>query len=211
MASPTTPILTTFTGANEDPLSEGGRWSGPMQDGQGQLRRLTNQAVPSASGIAPHQSFRQNVLYAADQEAYGFWGVLPAAGQGFACWCRLTNPNGATTAQAVLGVYTEGTGFRLFEFTVGASFVQIGGTDATVATDNQGLWLDVTSGTANLYHWNGSAWVLKVTNATTITGAGYIGLELNGANMVATSFGGGNEGTIKPPALLRRSRRVAWA
>lgn len=209
MPAPTTPILTTFTGANEDPLSEGGAWAGPMQNGQGQLRRLTNDAFGSASGIAPYQSYRQTV-YTADQDSFGFWGTLPAAAQGFACWGRITNPNSATLAQAVLGVYTEGTGFRLFDFTTGTSFAQIGSTNATVATDNQGLWLNLAGSTASLYQYISGGWALMVSAATTVSGIGRIGLELNGANIYATGFGGGSTITHRAPALVRRSRRVSW-
>lgn len=209
MPAPTTPILTNFIGANEDPLSEGGAWAGPMQNGQGQLQRLTNDAFASGAGVAPHQSYRQKV-YTADQDSFGFWGTLPAAGQGFACWGRITNPNNATTAQAVLGVYTEGTGFRIFEFTGGTNFAQIGGTNTTVATDNQGLWLNLASNGASLYQYINGGWALMISTPTSILGIGRIGLELNGANIYATGFGGGSTITIRPPALVRRSRRVSW-
>jgi hypothetical protein len=212
MAFPTTPVLTTFTGTDESPLSEGGAWAGPMQNGQGQLRRVSNHAQAALAGVAPHQSERVTV-YGADQEAYGFWQTLPASGQGFAVWARLTNPDNVATAQAVLAVYTEGTGFRIFEFTIGTTFNQIGSTNATVAADNQGIGIELIGTAVKAKYWNGSAWSDVVTTTTTIAGAGQIGLELNGADITAGSFGGGTYSpiTYKPPALVRRSRRVSWS
>ena len=50
---PTAPLLTDFTGADESPISEGGRWAGPAWGAGAQLRRVSNklQAV-SANGAS---------------------------------------------------------------------------------------------------------------------------------------------------------------
>ena len=48
MAFPTTPILSSFTGANEEPLSEGGVWIGTQRIENSpsitKMRRVSNQA-----------------------------------------------------------------------------------------------------------------------------------------------------------------------
>lgn len=49
MAFPTTSVLTTFAGADEDPLSEGGNWAKESPSGRA-LRLLSNAATSDASG-----------------------------------------------------------------------------------------------------------------------------------------------------------------
>ena len=47
---PTTGILDDFNRSNENPLSDGGNWNGPIWSGDGQLEVVSNQAMSDNSG-----------------------------------------------------------------------------------------------------------------------------------------------------------------
>lgn len=192
MPFPMSPVLTNFTGADESPLSESSAWSGPTQNGQGTLRRLSNAAAAATTGISPWQSYRV-ATFEADVEVFVTVPTLPASGGSVACWARITNPNNASTMQAVLGVYTVGTGWRIFECTGGSNFAQIGSTTASpamAAGDKMGI--EIIGTQIKLKHFTGGSWNDRVTATTTITGGGNIGLELSDSTVRADDFGGGN-------------------
>lgn len=52
MAFPETSIITSFTGSDENPISEGGIWTGPFFAGHGQLVRASNQCRGDGSADA---------------------------------------------------------------------------------------------------------------------------------------------------------------
>lgn len=194
MPSPTTPVLTSFTGADEDPLSEGAAWAGPTQSGKRQLRRLTNMAHRSATGTAAEGQSYRGAGTGPDSEVYATIATVPtAAGEGVAVWCRIQNPGNATTMTAYLGAWTKGTGWRLFRVHSGGTFVQIGATQATPdPVAGEKIWLDVTGSALALRHFTAGAWVDRVTSTdTNITVAGYIGGEISGGVGDLDEFGGG--------------------
>src|SRR2546426_2494783 len=78
MAFPTTTILDNFNRANENPLSDGGKWTNPLISGEG-ARVLTSNAVPingtnsgywSDSTLGAHQEGFLTVLTAEDSPDY---------------------------------------------------------------------------------------------------------------------------------------------
>lgn len=203
MAFPTTSVLTSFTGADEDPLSEGGNWAGPIRNAQRQAERFTNAARHSANpdNTVSGTSYWTVTQYGPNVEVFATVPELPSSTHGVSVWARIHNPGNATTMEAYLGVYTTDTGFRIFKVTAGATFAQIGSTDATVASAGDKIGLEVIGTSLTLYHFTSGSWVSRVTGTdSAITGSGYIGLEFS-SNITAGTlddFGGGTH-VASPP------------
>lgn len=200
MAAPTTPILSTFTGGDEDPLSEGGNFAGPVRNGLSQCRRVSNQAAHSLTATSVSAtSYWTPTQFAADQEVYATVPVAPPTStQAVSIWGRIHNPGNASTAEAYIGAWAKDIGFRIFKMLTGSSFTQIGSTDSTALANNDGMWLNINGTALTLYHFTGGSWVQRVsTTDSSITGAGYIGMEFGTLETDARldDFGGGAVGT----------------
>lgn len=198
MAFPTTSVLSSFTGADEDPLSESSAWAGPVQAGRRTLARASNQALRSTTDTVPTsgegQSYRSGGTFGPDLEAFATIATLPESGKGVATWGRIQNPNSGTMA-AYLAVYTTGTGFRLFKVTGGSTFAQLGSTAATAASAGDKIGLECIGSTIRVLHFTSGSWVQRVSvTDSTITAAGYIGLESGSVNARIDDFGGGTVG-----------------
>lgn len=189
---PVTSILSTFTGANEDPLTEGGAWSStPIVNGSTALmQRLSNVAAKSASGTGQARQ-AWVASYAADQEVFCTVPTLPGAGQGVGVFARVQNPGNATTCKAYAGFYTPGTGFRIFSIS-GTTFTQRGSTSATTMSAGDKLWLSCNGTSIVLSVFTSGAWTSKVSvTDSNVTGGGQLGIELDDATGRIDDFGGG--------------------
>jgi len=187
-----------------------------------QAERLSNQAAHSLNpdGTKAGQSYWTPETFGPATESHATIAVLPGGTTGVAVWARIQNPNNATTMAAYLGVYTNGTGWRLFKVTAGATFAQIGSTDATVAVAGDGIWLQCIGTTIRLFHFTGGLWVERCSGLdSAITAAGYIGMEFSIGSPNAgrlDDFGGGtitaavgvSDYLTFPKAKLRTQRRV---
>lgn len=191
-----TAVLSSFAGGDEDPLSEGGAWSGPMQNAEYQCELNTNQAAhsnnPNATKSA--QSYWNAATYD-KTEVYATIATLPTGAHGVAVWAKLQNPGNATTATAYAAAYHNGIGWRLFKLTGGTTFTQLGATEPTAASANDGIGLEVIDGAIKLLHYDGADWLERIayTDASPITGAGYIGMQFDASTTEARldAFGGG--------------------
>ncbi len=199
MAFPTTSVLSSFTGADEDPLSEGGAWGGQIQSGSiGNLRRLSNQAAPSSSAGTSQSYWATSV--GADQEAYATVATKPADGDYVAVWLRAQNPGSGTAVgyQCVM-IAADGTDkFQVWRMSSGGSYTQVtdGTLDATQefsSGDSFGASIDGT--TITLWHKpSAGSWTqVGQGNDSNISGDGYIGLDAShaGASTRLDDFGGG--------------------
>lgn len=204
MAFPTTSVLTTLTGADEDPISEGGNWSGPTRSGIRQMARVSNRIERSAIGAAGSYGSWWNVqTFGPDTEVFCTLTGTFAAGETCQVIGRVHNPGDAALAEFYLAAYTGGTGFRCFKCLTGGSFTQIGSTNATAASVNDKLGLEVIGTSIKAYHFTGGSWVQRVSGTDTdITGTGYIGIEMNATDQSADDFGGGTVvvGALAVPA-----------
>lgn len=216
MSFPTTSVLSNFTGADEDPISEGGNWytTGPFRFGGVLNERLSNQTVRDQDiTTGDSGSLWQVAQYGPDSEVFATIAALPGAGENVTVWCRIHNPGNATTAEGYLGQWINGTGWNIYKMLTGSDFTEIGTTAASpspIAGDKIGL--EVIGTTLNLYHYTGGAWNLRVTGTdSSISGAGYIGLEF-GANATEAAFddfGGGTIAIPNPPIGIL-SRGSGW-
>ena len=190
MSFPTTSVLTSFTGADESPLSEGGAWAGPVESGIAQMRRVSNTVKAAA---ASGGSYRTG-LSSADLEAYLDVITLPTAGNGAIVRLRIQNPGNTTTATCYIWVYIVGTGFQWYKMTAGHTYTQIGATFTphTLAAGEQ-LGASVIGTTISGYYGVGGAWTLVDSRTdASISGAGTIGLGADeSVTTVLDNFGGG--------------------
>lgn len=184
--APRTSILSSFTGADENPLSEGGVWSStPILTSSASLfERLSNQAA--ANGASARQPY--NTTFANDQEAFVTLATPTSAGSGV--YCRIQN-EGTASANGYAGQYHTGVGWRIFRVAAGAA-TQIGSTDATVAAAGDGLWLSCIGTTITLYHFTGGQWHVRVqVTDSVVAGGGKIGMVCGDTTGRLDDFGGG--------------------
>ena len=210
MAFPTTSVLSSFTGSDEDPLSEGGAWSGPVLNGGRLVERLSNMAAHSNNPDATNAAsmYWNATQYGPDIEVYASVPTYVAsATRSVAVWGRIHNPGNATTMEAYIGAYTNGVGWRLFKVTSGSTFTQIGSTTASPAlVSGDKIGLEVIGTSLKLYHFTGGSWVERCSGTdSAITGAGFIGVEFGIGNTDSRmdDFGGGTVVTIQKVNLLR--------
>jgi hypothetical protein len=202
MPAPVTSVLTSFTGADESPLSEGGIWqSGVTLTGASDAQRLSNQAKAIGTGTGLNMRKPFATSYAADQEAFATIAALPASTQGIGVACRIQGEPSSSTVSFYVGYYHTGTGWRIFSCVPVANFTSIAGTDSTVAAAGDKIWLNCTGTLISLYHFTGGAWNLRVqaTNSD-VVGAGKIGIEISDDAGILDDFGGG---ALTVPQILR--------
>lgn len=197
MAFPYSEILTSFTGADEDPLSEGGNWSGPVFSGGGALKRASNTCKPPATGAGS-----------------SYWAAA-SFGPAVEVYCTVTtvwvNDNSDTFLWLHLG--SEGSaslrGYQLYIFQVAGAFTwQLYRYDTGSATllgsnlgtqtisngDAVGLACDSAGVFQAYYKASAGSWAtLGSTRTDTTYTSGHIGLGkgFNDTTSVLDNFGGG--------------------
>lgn len=211
MAFPTTSVLTSFTGADEDPLSEGGnwtssiRWDGGASAPANDLRRASNQAAPSATGSNGHCASYWSSSFAADQEVYATMATKCTDGQYVELWARIQSP--ATSGvdgyvlqvSAVAGAANDSWDIVRYNDNSGTSVSSLG-TQEVSAGDKIGLEVTGTGATVTLraYLYSGGSWSqvgsdASDTSGSRITSSGYIGLHIQDTGNACRwdDFGGG--------------------
>jgi len=199
MAFPTTSVLTTFTGADEDPLSEGGNWSGPIRAARGRGVRNTNQRRPGATGNATKQDYWTPATFT-DTEVFYTLVNKPASGY-VDLIARISSPNTATPTMYELEItIAAGTDtWELYQISAGTgTLINTFTATELAAGDQVGMEVLGTGATVTINAWHkpsAGAWTLIGTYADTsanrITSAGYIGIESNQSLQQIDDFGGG--------------------
>lgn len=220
MAFPTTGILSTFTGADEDPLSEGGNWDGSIRAARGRHVRASNEMRPGSTGNNTKQSywtpntFTETEVYATiTSKAVNDGDLLVLDARISPADVKTDNVDeyqlhigvaaGADTWSIHRSINATGTLLATLtatEVAVGDSVgFEVLGTGATV--------------TLNAHHKpSGGSWALvgtvDDTHADRITTAGYIGTQQGATLWYLDDFGGGEvvaaaaETTILRPAMV---------
>lgn len=201
-AFPTTGILSSFTGSDEDPLSESAVWDWPINGTNNSLKRISNTIKRGSQNAATTgQAYRSNQTYGPDCESYmtmliGATGITTTEAYGVVA--RIQNPE-TGSINGYFASWRKGTGWRLFKCVAG-TFTQVGSTVATNdPVDNDKIGIECIGTSIKVKHYTGGAWVdrISVTDSS-VTGAGYVGVELIGTTVAADEFGGGTipSGTI---------------
>ncbi len=203
-AFPSGGVLDAFGRADASPLS--GLWSGPVKSTQSPLRLIGGQA---ASGLASYNSgWYTGSQFGPDMDVFVTVTGLPASGQQITLLARVQNPGSATLMRSYNFVYKVGSGFEYWRGINGGTYTQLGATIASPALAvGDGLGFRVQGSTLTGYYRKAGVWTALASRTdTVITGAGYAGLELNGANSNgrADDFGAATIG-VAPPAVPTNS------
>lgn len=214
MAFPTTSVLTSFTGSDEDPLSEGGNWSGPILSARGRGIRSSNQRRPGTTGNATKQDYWTPATFTETEVFATIASKGASNGHYVDLWARIVEPNSANLDAYLLEV-TVATGsdtWVLWRFN-NASAASIATLTATEVAVGDQIGLEVTGTgatvTLNAYHKpSAGSWTLVGTHgdsdASRITSAGYIGIETAATLWYLDDFGGGE--VVVPPAASSARR-----
>lgn len=196
MAFPTTSVLTNFTGADEEPLSEGGNWSAstirtnnatddPCSRASNRIARPSNASAVGESVWA--------ASFAADQEVFMTVPTLGVSGQDIDLYFRIQNEGGSSVA-AYLLAYVIGTGWQFYRLS-NITYTQIGATVSTQvlsAGDSMGASVLGTTLEAWYKAAAGSWTSLGSVTDSVVTGAGRIGVGITaGSSFTGDDFGGG--------------------
>jgi hypothetical protein len=211
VAFPTTSVLSTFDGANEEPLSEGGNWAGPIRAASASLgacRLVSNTVGPSTvGGISTSESYWTPTTFGADQEVFCTVSAAATGTQGFSIWCRLQQ-EGADTVDGYNLSYTHGTGFRMFRI-ANAAFSQVGSTNTQAVSTGDAAGLSVIGTSLEMwYKASGGSWTSLGTGTNSdVAGAGKLGISISQATAAVRldAFGGGEvvaAATTTPKMML---------
>lgn len=186
-------IIDDFKRANENPLSQGGNWSSPMEGGAGvDPLKLVAYGLVTGSTTHDNQSYRVG-LSQADSDTMLQITQLGAGGVGL--WGRVQNVGNVSTMRAYSGVYLPGIGYQLYRVTFGGAFTQLGSTITShVHAVGEYLRLKIAGTTVELSYGidNGDGtfnWTVLLTETDiVVTGAGTLGVEINGSAIVVANY-----------------------
>lgn len=199
----TTPILSTLDGADENPLSEGGNFTGPFLAGRGQLQRLSNVAAPVANTSQSYwtqDDFLETEVYftvAAKPGTSGAWITLVG---------RLANPASAERDDYELEITANSGGAEAWNFwrhqaNTGVNVATLTATEVNVG-DMILFQIRGSGATVKLLAWHkpsGGVWTLIGTfddsSADRVVAEGKLAMEIStSAAWRLDDFGGGEIG-----------------
>lgn len=190
MPFPVTPILDTFSRADENPVANG--WSGPFTIGDPQLKIVSNSLVTNSTGGNSYWSASQ---FGPDCECYVTLTSALAAGQQVFVHARGFPQAGATGGYAVKFFNQAGDDL----VTIEKDGSQIGSTidyEPNIFGAGDGFGMSVIGDSIRAYYRiTTGAWTdIGGTTDSTYTGANYIGITIIGAAVTLDDFGGGTIG-----------------
>lgn len=182
MAFPTTGILDDFNRANENPLSNGGKYN--LIAANTALQVVSNQCTGTGASV---NAARYNVSsFGPDSEAYMTVTTVPGTSY-VRLWLRFTNP-GASETGYMMQWSNDANGCRLFKMTSQDTYAQIAQNAAATYVNNDVIGFEAIGSQLTAYK-NGTS-VVTVADGTYAT-AGNIGIGINGTTGIVDNFGGG--------------------
>lgn len=198
MAFPTTGVLDTFDRADENPLSDGGKWTNKTDPGFGDCQVLTN--LGAGVGAGGNGAFRNNQTYGPDTEAFLTISTLAGNGDDTGVEIRIAD-GGLTTVDAYRVVAQKAAGAsndiwrvarldNTVQTVLGANIIQ-------EFSAGDGLGIEMVGSTITVYWKTGGTWTsLGTRTDTTYTAAGNIGMLMDTTTPRVNDFGGGTVGII---------------
>jgi hypothetical protein len=206
MAFPTAGVLDSFNRANEDPLSDGGKWSIGPDDfgGTNNLRVASNECFMGSATSG--NAYRNDQDYGPDAEVYATIAAVPTTA--VLLYLRLVNIGAGTTdGYACYFDFTGGTHDFLPCRVDNDGLVGLGAT-TTPAGGNwsvgDALGLEMIGSTLAVYDRRSGVWTQQATRTdSTYTAAGKIGVRISdsGSNGRIDDFGGGTVVGSSAPTL----------
>jgi hypothetical protein len=205
VAFPTSSVIDTFNRANEDPLSDGGKWSIGPDDfgGTNNLRVASNECFQGSATSS--NGYRNDQDYGPDCEVYCTITVIPTTA--VVLYARCVNIGSGTTdgyaiyfdcnasPDVVLICRMDNDGLTV----LGASITM--GTSLVVG-DKVGM--EIVGSTIAAYAYQSGAWTqLGTRTDSTYSAAGKIGVRISdsGSNARIDDFGGGTVAAVGAPTL----------
>jgi hypothetical protein len=196
---PRTEILDEGTRANENPLSDSGNWSGPMQSGNGALKIVSNQIVNDAADDADGNRYRSSQTYGPDCEAFCTIAAVNTTNNAY-LYVRCVNPGGGSLD----GYFAQQHGgdgvVRLYRIDDN-TLTQLGSNITQAFSSGDGFGVSMVGTTLEVWRRSSGVWSSLGTRIdATYSAAGYIGMGEKHSTATPgayTNFGGGT----RPPGL----------
>jgi chitodextrinase len=194
--APTTPlaVVDSFNRANENPLSDAGRWTNAIIGGESGLSVSSSELACSVTTTCT--AWRNPTQYGPDTEVYARVSTLPGDSNQIRLYARLQP--GAVTGYLLRTNQTSGTDEVWLErFSGGATRLL---TIPQELTPGDTLLLRVKGSTIEAWRNDGTAWSrLGVVQDGTYTAAGYAGVGLRGTTGRLDDFGARGLGATSQP------------
>lgn len=201
MGFPATAVLSTFAGADENPLSEGGNWPGNADTDQGDLRLVGNAAAGTAVSAC---SMYWVTSFAANCEAFFTLATKPAAGRSAGVILRITD-EGTATPDGYVVLFATGTPDVMTTYRMDDGTLTSLGTDIITLTNGDVIGARITGNIIQGYQNDSPVGTGRIDN-TYSTGS-KIALFINDTTARVDNFGGGTV-TTAPFGLLRARLRA---
>jgi hypothetical protein len=214
LAFPTTSVIDSFNRGDEDPVSDGGKWSlGPDDFGSNTLRLATNELRPTV-GVTSANAYRNDQDYGPDVEVFTTIGVV--ASTAVLLYARLVNIGAGTTDGYACYFNFSGTDDALICRVDNDSLVGLGSAIVPPAPYAAGdkLGLECIGSTIAAYVFQSGIWTqLGTRTDSTYSAAGKIGVKIadTSTNARVDDFGGGTVvGGAPSPSLRTVQSNLRW-
>ena len=185
---PVTAILDNTTRADESPLSDGAKWTCPMYNGDAALQLSTNQII--RIGISDGDCYWNNATFGPKTEVYATVATVTGTGC-IHLLLRGANPGLATLNGYIVQYCNLGSNQWDIYKIVSGTFTSIVTASGTISSGD-GIGFSATSTTLTGYKRVSGTWSSTITvTDSTYTGAGNIGIHIEGSAFALTSIGGG--------------------
>ncbi len=194
---PTTGVLSSFTGVDENPISEGGNWTNAAYTAHG-LQRIGNQLAGSTASAA-NDAYWNVSSYGPDSEIYTDIATADTGGaDAFILIVRMQLADGDAYS---IEFGTDGDVFQVRKFRVdNAVPTQLGSSLYPDYSAGASAGGEMVGSTLVPYLKTGGSWTaLTSSSDATYSAAGYLNIYITGNVWRLDNFGGG---TYVPPAGL---------
>ncbi len=207
MAFPSTSVLDSFNRSNEGPPPSSS-WGSPAVDGKTGLRVVSNTVGPP-SGASQSNAY-WNTAFGADQEAYATISTMPGNDNWIAFILRLSNPDSGSEAFYVISFEQRSGTDVVGVYLIDGDVTPLGAEISQALAVGDGIGASIIGSTITVYHKPaaGSWGSIGTRSDSTLSGGGYIGLEISGATGRADDFGGG---TVVSVVSQSTSGALSWA
>lgn len=193
-----TPILDSFDRANENPLSDGGKWSNDvLGSGESGLKIVSNQLA--CSYASTRTAWRNDQRYGPDTEVTVTVDTKPGVGNVVRLYARLQTPGSASfDGYELRFLHNSGTDQVLIERVDASVFTTLRTVDQELTAGDE-LKLRVIGSSIQAWRYDGLSWseVGEVSDST-YTGRGYVGVGLRGTSGRLDDF---RATSLSPPPI----------
>jgi hypothetical protein len=165
-------LLSSFTGSDEDPLSEGGNWAKLSSASAGALKRISNTVARNATGTG--SAYWTPATFGPDVEAYCTLTTVSSA----RVFARLQDAGGSGTADGYSVAYLHGSTQIIIYRTT--NFADTALSTSTIGALTDGAKIGIACHGSTVQAWvqtSGGSWsLLASATDTTYASAGHVGL-----------------------------------